>query len=94
MSQKQSTAKSSNVATPGDSDWYAIGSDGVSYFEGQLLTLVDAIVSDREQRAAFKSIISRTLWRFMVDETCRVDYADVKFHNWEQEGPRYKKAVQ
>lgn len=32
------------------------------YLQGQLLTLVDATFSDKEQRKAFKDILSKTFW--------------------------------
>jgi len=30
--------------------------------QGQLLTLVDATFSDKEQRKAFKDVLSKTFW--------------------------------
>lgn len=32
------------------------------YLQGQLLTLVDATFSDKEQRKAFKDVLSKTFW--------------------------------
>lgn len=32
------------------------------YLQGQLLTLVDASFSDKEQRKAFKDVLSKTFW--------------------------------
>lgn len=39
----------------------------VSHLEGQLLTLAESVISDKEQREAFKSVLRQTLWRFNAD---------------------------
>lgn len=38
--------------------------NAVSHLEGEILTVVDASISDPEQRRALKSVFSRTLWRW------------------------------
>lgn len=45
-----------------------IHSDEFSKLEGRLLTLCDATFTNKEQKTAFKSMVSQTLWNFYDGE--------------------------
>lgn len=44
--------------------------------EGQILTIIDASISDIEQRKAVKDLIRQTLWGFVHEWSCFVDKED------------------
>ncbi len=73
-------------------DVYAVLSDSLRLFEGKILTLIDASIQDVEQRKALKDIFRQMLWSWAINETCRVDYSDVKFR--ELSGGFYKMEAQ
>lgn len=47
---------------------YKVSSSRRSHLEGKLLTLVEAVARDEEQRNAFKSIVRETLWNWRDSE--------------------------
>lgn len=44
----------------------------ISNLEGKLLTLADASFTDENQRKAFKSLLTQTLWRFNGDQEAKL----------------------
>lgn len=74
----------------GHEDWYAVGYDSVQYFEGRLLTLIDAAIPDSQQCKAMKDIARTVLWDWIRNSSARVSYEDVKFMS---EGEKYLKSV-
>lgn len=53
----------------------------IKHIEGQLLTLCDATFTNKEQREAFKNVVSNTLWNSYNDH---VDRLPAAFSNSDQ----------
>lgn len=53
---------------------YVLGNGDISFLEGQILTYLDAILGDLEQRKAAKDIIRPLIWRWAIEQNIVSQY--------------------